>query len=391
MSDTLVRARQAAVAVKIETTKGTDVIAGSPSASDFIASDCQITFDQTTVPDPQYTGSLDNAPPIVGGLRPRFTMRMALRGSGTAGTAPEWGRLLRCCTSVETVTAAAVGAPTAAASGTTSTITAASPFVATAQFYRGMPLLITGTTQDGIGQTLITDYTTGRVATILHTAASPFTTGALLQVPINVLYGPTSDETTYKTCTCYVFMDGLLWTFTGCTGTWGIEFTTGGIAYLTFTMQGQFGAKSTASFPAAAVGIIRQTPPRFVNGVMRLNGALAQVRSFSLAAGIATVLPDNPEASEGYDPAIPIERAFSGGLDPLMNTTNSVGLFTNFRTGVAMKLGAIIGTAAGNRFGVVVPQARAVSNNPTTRDGLGANAISFAADGPDAGAFICQF
>jgi len=391
MSDTLVRARQAAVAVKIETTKGDDAIGGSPAVADFIRGSCDVGFDQTTVPDPQYTGSLDSAPPIVGGLRPRFTIRMALRGSGTAGTAPEWGRLLRCCTMVETTTGTAVGAPTAATAGTTSTITADSPFGTTAQAYRGMPLLIAGTTQDGISQTLITDYTAGRVATILHTASSPFTTGATLQVPVNVLYAPTSDETVYKTATVYLYMDGLLWTFLGCTGSWGIEFSTGGIAYLTFTMTGQFGAKSTAAFPAAAVGTTSLTPPRFVAGVMRLNGALARVRSFALSAGVGAVLPDNPEATEGYDIGIPIDRSFSGSLDPLMDTTNSVGLFTNFRTGVAMKIGAIIGTTAGNRFGVVVPQGRAVANNPSVRDGLGVNAISFSADGADAGAFITQF
>lgn len=391
MSDTLVRARQAAVAVKLEVTKGTDAIAGSPVAADFVASDCQVTFDQATVQDPQYTGSLDGAPPIVGGMRPRFTLRMALRGSGTAGTAPEWGRLLQCCTMTETVTTPAVGAPTAAASGTASTVTAASPFGTTAQQYRGMPLLLGGTVPENLTQTAITDYTTGRVATLLHTTASPFTSSATLQVPINVRYSPTSDETVHKTCTVYLYMDGLLWQFFGCTGSWGVEVTTGGIGYLTFTMTGQFGAKSTASFPAQALGIIRPTAPRFVGGVMRLNGALARVRTFTLDAGVGTVLPDNPEAFEGYDPAIPIERAMSGVLDPLMDTTNSVGLFTNFRTGVNMRLGAIIGSAAGNRFCITVPSARATRNNPTAREGLGVNSIAYQADGPDAGAFIAQF
>jgi hypothetical protein len=391
MSDTLVRARQAAVAVKIETTKGTDAIAGSPVTGDFVASDCQVSFDQTTVPDPQYTGTLDSAPPIVGGLRPRFALRMALRGSGTPGTAPELGRLLQCCTMVETVTASALGAPTALAAGSTTTGTLGAPFSATAQAHQGMPILMAATTGDQPTVSAITNYATGKVATFAHTVSTTWTTTQTAQIPINVRYAPTSDETVYKTCTVYFYMDGLLWTFLGCTGSWAIEFTTGGIAYLTFSMTGQFGNKSTVSFPSAAVGIVRPTPPRFVGGIMRLNGALTQVRTFSLSAGVGTVLPDNPEASEGYDPAIPIERAFSGGLDPLMNTTNSVGLFTNFRTGVAMRIAAIIGTTAGNRFAVVVPQARAVANDPTSRDGLGVNAIRFAADGPDAGAFITQF
>ena len=52
---------------------------------------------------------------------------------------------------------------------------------------------------DSISQTIITDYTAAKVATVLHTAGTAFSTGALMQIPINVLYGPTSDETAYKT------------------------------------------------------------------------------------------------------------------------------------------------------------------------------------------------
>jgi hypothetical protein len=170
-----------------------------------------------------------------------------------------------------------------------------------------------------------------------------------------------------------------------------VSLTTGGIGNLTFSMTGQFGAKSAAAFPAAAIATAGVTPPRFVGGSMRLNGALARVRSLTLDAGVGTVLPDNPEASEGYDPAIPIDRNMSGSLDPLMDTTTSVGLFTNFRTGVNMRLGAIIGSTAGNRFAICVPSARTVRNNPGSRDGLGANAIAYQADGADAGGFIAQF
>lgn len=391
MSDTLVRARQAAVAVKIEGTKGTDVIAGSPVAGDFVAADCQVTFDQATVPDPQYTGSLDGASPIVGGMRPRFTLRMAMRGSGAPGTAPEWGKLLQCCTMAELVTAAAVGAPTALAAGSTTTGTLGAPFSATAQAHRGMPITFAAITGDQPALSGITDYTSGKVATFLHTVVSTWTATQTAQIPINVRYAPTSDETVYKTATVYLYMDGLLWEFTGCTGTWGVELTTGGIAYLVFNMVGSFDGKSAATFPAVALGSIRQTPPRFVGGVMRLNGALARVRSFSLNAGVGTVLPDNPEAAEGYDAAIPIERNMAGALDPLMDTTTSVGLFTNFRTGVNMRLGAIIGATAGNRFLVTVPSARVTRNDPTGREGLGVNSMAYQTDGPDAGGFITQF
>ena len=118
MTLSLIRMRNAAVAAKIETTPGTDVIAGSPVTADFIAADIEVDFDPVIVENPELTGTLDRAPGIVGGLRPRLRLRIPLRGSGAAGTAPDWGKLMRCCTYSETVQAAAVGVPTAATAGT---------------------------------------------------------------------------------------------------------------------------------------------------------------------------------------------------------------------------------------------------------------------------------
>jgi hypothetical protein len=103
------------------------------------------------------------------------------------------------------------------------------------------------------------------------------------------------------------------------------------------------------------------------------------------------VLPDDPEAAEGYGPGVPIERDSSGTLDPYMITTTQVALMDNFRTGVNMPLMAIIGATAGNRFLVTAPAARAVAMNPGAREGLATNQISLQFDGADADLFLCQF
>ena len=162
MSMNLVRMKFAAVAAKIETVPGTDAIGGTPAAADWIASEMEVQFDPTIIELPELTGSLDKASSVVGGLKPRLRLRMPLRGSGTAGTAPDFGKLMRCSTFAELVTAAAIGAPTAATAGTTTTVTAATPFGTTAQQYRGMPLIVTGI---AAGTTGIVDYTAARVIT----------------------------------------------------------------------------------------------------------------------------------------------------------------------------------------------------------------------------------
>ncbi len=388
MSTNLVRMKFAAVAAKIEVTPGTDAIGGTPVAADWIASEMEVQFDPTIIELPELTGSLDRAPSVVGGLKPRLRLRMPLRGSGTAGTAPDFGRLMRCCTFAELVTGTAVGAPTAATAGTTTTVTAAAPFGTTAQQYRGMPLLLSGVRTTVTG---IVDYTASRVITIGHTEGSAMGISTLLQVPINVLYSPTSDESVYRTATIYFYADGLLWTFTGALGTASLELTTGGIGFVTFEMRAQFASKTATAMPAGAAAVLRPTPPRFVAGRCQLNRALAQVRTLTINAGVNVILPDDPESAEGYGAALPIERDVAGNLDPYMNTTNSVALFNAFRAGTSMSLMAIIGSTPGNRFIATVPNAKAIGMDPGQRDGLGQHGIGFQGDGADSAFYLAQF
>ncbi len=388
MSTNLVRMKFAAVAAKIETVPGTDAIGGTPAAGDWIASEMEVQFDPTIIELPELTGSLDKATSVVGGLKPRLRLRMPLRGSGAAGTAPDFGKLLRCSTFAELVTAVAIGAPTAATAGTTTTVTAAVPFGTTAQQYRGMPLIVTGI---AAGTTGIVDYTAARVITTGDTAGTAYTVGSNLQIPVNVLYSPTSDEAVYKTATIYFYADGLLWTFTGALGTPSLELTTGGIGFISFEMRAQFASKSATAVPAGAAAVLRPTPPRFVGGKCQLNKALAQVRTLTINAGVNVILPDDPESAEGYGAALPIERDVAGNLDPYMNTTNSVALFNAFRAGTPMSLMAIIGSTAGNRFLAIVPNAKAIGMDPGARDGLGQHGVSFQADGADSAFYLAQF
>jgi hypothetical protein len=392
MSTNLVRLRFAAVAVKIETTPGTDAIAGTPANVDWIGADCQVQFDQTAVPNNEMTGSLDRAPAIVGGLRPRLRLTMPLRGSGTAGTAPEWGRLMQCATMQETLTAAAVPAsPLALTAGGASAVTLGATFGTTAQQYRGMPLALGAITGDQPALSAIADYTTGRVASLIHTVSTTFTTTQTAQILINQRYSPTSDEAVFKTCTIYFFADGMRWRFTGCLGTWSLDLTTGGIGQLSFDLVGTFLDYSATALPTGWNTVIRPTAPRFVAGACRMNGAIARVRALSVQAGVATVLPENPEALEGYDPAVPVERDVAGSLDPLMDTTVSVSRFNNFRNGTNMILGAILGSTAGNRFAVVLPSIRATAMNPGDRGSLAVDSIGFQADGADSPVFLTAF
>jgi hypothetical protein len=391
MPTNLVRMRFAAVAAKIETTPGVDAIATTPASADWLAGSVEVDFGERTSENPELTGSLDRAPGIFGGLRPTITVRVPLRGSGAAGTAPEFGKMMRACTYAETVTSSSVGAPTAlpvTGHTETSVTLASSPFAGTAQAYRGMPLVLSGDVADTTG---ITDYTAGRVATLASTLSAVPDGDTLAQVPVNVLYTPTSDETVYKTVTLYFFADGIRWRFVGCVGTWSLELTTGEIGFIVFQMRGQLLDESTSALPDGWSTVNRPTPPRWVNGRAQLRRVKAQLRSLRIDAGVGVVLPDDPEALEGVGPAVPIERASVGTLDPLMDTTTQVALFSAIKDGANMTLMAIIGSTAGNRFLVTVPAARVQARGLGNREGLGSNEIRVALDGADSAVFLAAF
>jgi hypothetical protein len=390
MSGNLVRNRFAAVAVKIETTSGTDSIAGSPVAGDFILGDLTVRFNPQQVQDPSFTGSLDTAPGVPGSIRPTLELRVPLRGSGAAATAPSWGALMRACAMEEVLTSSAIVA-TAAASGSASTATLATPYATTAQLYRGMPMILTGN-PTGPLITPCLDYTAGRVATFGETFSPVLSASTLVQLPANALYRPTSDESVYRTVTIYGWRDGFRWRFTGGVGSVRLEVETGGIGMLVFTLTAQYLDQAANANPAAAlVSGNAPSPPIFQAGRARLFGDRAQVARMAFDLGVSTALPEDPEQANGAGPGVPMMRASSLDLDPLIDTTNQAALFGRLTSGQSGPAFAVIGSTAGNRFAVTMPAVRCLTNDPGDRNGFGANSIRAQANSPDASLFICQF
>ena len=86
---------------KIETTKGTDA---APTVADAILADLvDVSFDVQKITAPEVRRSLAEAAERIGRKKAVFTIKAALKGSGTAGTPPEISALLQCCALKQTV------------------------------------------------------------------------------------------------------------------------------------------------------------------------------------------------------------------------------------------------------------------------------------------------
>lgn len=371
---------------KIESTPGTD--ATPAAATDSVACEnIQVTGNPNVIQTNEYIGSIDSFAPIIGGMPFSVSFDVPLKGSGTAGTAPEWGKLLRACGMAETVTASAVGATAqAATAGSANTVTGGANFTATAQLYRGMPLALT--VNPAAGDLLpIADYTAGKVFTLPKSFSPVLDTSTELQIPINVLYGPASGS--IPSLTLWLYRDGKILKLTGCRGSWRLAGEAGGIFRLSFTFLCMFGSETDGALVAGTFQSTR--PPAWkgsTGGRMYMNKLAIPLQSFSLDSGINPVQPEDPNATEGFTVAEIVMRNITGQINPLERLVAVDDVMADFRAGNQRMLAAQVGTAVGNRLGIVIPAALYTGNSPQDRQGLSAMNIPFAATGPDAGCFI---
>lgn len=382
---TALRSRNGALLFKLEASEG---VAETPSASTdaVLIENPSIRFNPQNTETRELTGSLDNRGPIVGGMQVQVSFDVYLKGSGTAGTAPEWGDLMKACGWAETITGTAVpAAPEAcAAGGSTTTAVLGASAAATADMYRGMPITFTGVVA---GSSFISNYTVGKLATLTDTMSGSIVATTNYQIPINVLYKPAS--TSISSGTLYLYMDGVLYILAGCRGSWSLANPAAGPGKFSFTLSGMYVSKTDVSVPACTYDSTR--PPIFKGGYMLINRVAAAMATFGIDNGNQVVFPPNPNVTEGFDPAIITERSMTGSIDPQATLVATRDIMTAMRAGTQHILHARWGSTAGNRVGITIPTGLYTANDPGDRQGVMTEQTNFSCIGQDAGAFVCLY
>jgi hypothetical protein len=176
-----------------------------------------------------------------------------IAGAGAAGTAPEWGTLLKACNMTETVTAAAITG-TAQAGGTTTTIKLAAGASAIDDFYTGMTVSITAGTGDGQSGEIISYNGTSKVATIaVAWATGPDATSGY-SIGANVLYTPNSNfgtGTANTSASIYFNVDGVRHILLGARGSFAPSLDAKAIPKIRWTFTGLLGTIADAELPSA--------------------------------------------------------------------------------------------------------------------------------------------
>jgi len=385
----LLRARNAAVLFKQESVEDTPE---TPSAStDAVkVENLQVNLSPQQITTNEATGSLDSSGPIPVGLQVSVSFDVLMKGSGTAGVAPEMGDMWKSCGWSETLTAAAVpGAAEAATAGSATTVTLDTGFAATAQLYRGMPLDLTVNPAAG-ATTFITDYSADgadRVAILTDTYSPILSTSTECQIPPNVVYRPIS--TSIPSGTLEVFIDGIKFIFAGSRGNPVINVATQNVGRVSFTFTGRFVSQTDVAVPSATYDDTR--PPAFKNAAMNLDRVCVALQNFSVDVGNNLVFPPDPCAAQGFGPAQITERNMTGSMDPNKTLVATRDTITDMDAATEKIIHARWGEVDGNKIGITIPAGLYTGVALGDRSGIVTEELTFFPSGQDTGCFICFY
>jgi hypothetical protein len=382
------RTRFATVLVKAESTPGTDSTPTGGSNAILIENP-RISIKPDQITTNEATGSLDGFGDLVGGMQVGISFDCWLRGSSAAGTPPDFGVLLKACGLSETLTATAVPASAeAGAAGSATTLTLGAGATGTAQLYRGMPILLAVNPVAGATD-FIQNYTSGKVATLFRTYSPVLDNTTTYQVQKNALYAGSSLAVAGYTIWCQY--DGTLYKFVGCRGSFSLDLMSGKPGKFSFTMQGIFESKAYGQ--SAIVATLDTTAkPIFKGGTCLVNTATLLLKSLKLDIANKLSYPDNPTATDAYDPPEIVDRKWTATIDPLENASGTPDILTDLRAGTTRPIHLHFGSTAGNRFGLSLYTARYLTQDPSDDQGFLRNQVRLAIPGADDAALgLCFF
>lgn len=384
MADYLTKNRL--VTAKVEVTPGTD---STPTpASDAVLVETpranpNIEMEQTD----EVTGSLDSTQPIVGGGYNEHTAVFLAKGSGAAGTAPEFTPYLQAGSMGMTTLASAVTGT--AQAGATGSITLAAG--APSSNLTGFVIETTGGT--GPGQTrVITAYnTTTKVATVYpNWTVTPDAT-TTYSVGAGNLFVPVS--TGVKTLTQYLYLlnsgsgDAILKKLIGAAADLSFSIQTRQVGRFTATMRGQLVEPESVANPTGQMyDSVRPRPLRDADTF--LDGAAVCFRQFTLDWGNTITMADCPGQEFGYESGRVTARAPTGRINPQLKTLAQRNVFADMLAGATKKLWLNWGEDAGNRVSIFLPAIAYTGQEDEDLDGIAAEGIPFTPTGPDGWVYI---
>jgi hypothetical protein len=342
--------------------------------------------------DDEHTGSLDGGAPIIGGGSMGLGFGVVMRGSGAAGTAPEYDPLLQGCGFAVTTTAAAV--TDTAQAGAANTITLAAGDAGATDAYKGMVIELTGGTGSGQSAVIMANDGTSKVVTVAADWATQPDATTTYSIVANVLYRPAS--LALKTVTLFNYQhssaaggQSLLRKLAGAAGNMNLEITNREIGQMNFEFTGILPAlPGNVAHPGEAA-FDDVAGEAFKNAEVLMGGKAVKFRRFTLDLGNEVSQADDPAATYGLDVAGITRRKVTGTIKPNLVELATQNNMSDFMNQTAQSIVLRWGSAAGKRLSLLIPTAKLISVGDDENDGYAAQELGFQGVGADDGVWIC--
>lgn len=359
--------RKRIILAKIETTYGTDSVP-TGAANAILVRNLNVTPQDADFTDRDlvrpYLGRSEQLPAAI---RASLDFEVEMAGSGTAGTVPGYGALLRACAFSENILATALTG-TAQAGAANSITLAAAGTSSVDGAYVGMPIRITGGTGSGQSNFIIAYNGTTKVATVLNTWTTTPGATSVYSVDANVVYRPVSGPA-FDSVTIYFNVDGVLHRLTGARGNVTMTMKVKDIPVYKFSFTGIYNTVTDTAAPSATYTSF-QTPLTVSNvntTPFRLHGFAGIMSELNIDLSNQVV---HRTLVGGAESVVITDREPQGSIIIEADTVAARDWWTIARNATLGNLDVQHGTTAGNRVRIGSAQVQVTKPQYQDMDGI---------------------
>lgn len=391
------RSRNQVLLVKVQAAKGT---AETPTVG---SNAVKVQFPIPWTPqletlDTNYAqDGLDQSEHIVGGGMINLKPSAFLKGSGSGGTAPDYGALLRGCAMSETLLASA--ATGTAQAGAASTITLAAGASSVNDAYKGMPIRITGGAGSGMVNIISAYNGSTKVATVaipwasLPSGTAPDNTSTY-SIDACALYRPISLATEVVTAwrlqhdsdgTSNSLRDRAF----DCAGGFSLQLAPGKLGTIAFDLRGRFVAdRDDYAYPGAAT-FQSQAAEALLGAQIYLGSEAIKFTDLRFDIGAQAAMFPDASDSYGMDTAEVIGRQPSGQITPNMVSVATRNTMQDWRQGNTKQLWVRWGSATGKRVSLWWPSIKYTGDEGQDLQGYAGQALPFRTPTLNGALYMC--
>lgn len=372
MADVPFRTRRKLWLAGIETTPGVEE-ALTVGANAIKAENPNWSPNPNIIRTDEATSKLDDAGPIVGGISAAMSGDVFMKGSGTAGTAPEQGVFWRAGGLAEHLLGADITGTASAGSANTITVPDASAM--------RVGQIMETTAGAGSGQTRAIKSIAVNVVTVFPDWTTPPDVTTQFAVRASALYTPA--DTGLEVLTSYLYdlpvsgANARLRKLIGGVSEAAISIPTGGLVRTTFSLSGKLPGNPADVADPGAPTFDAVDPVPFLGVDAHLGQAAVQMSQVNINLGNSVQLVPDPAETLGFDQGTITRRNVNGTINPRQLATATRDEFADFTAGAVRELWLSWGSVAGNRMSIFSPAVKYTGAAPGDDEGISINDVPF--------------